>query len=111
MQQWYKRNYEKHLFKNSGDLHNIMNYIRDMKKEGATDSEIKSKLKETGWTSEQVDYALKKSVGKDTGMWELPVTKIFEKKKGEQEENEEGVEETKSKKRPSAFDRKFNKPF
>jgi len=80
MQEWYKRKYENYLFQNRNDLYNIMIYINDSKKRQMEDKEIGSKLKNAGWNSEQVAYAIKKFSGKRTGMVEII---SFDKKKTE----------------------------
>ena len=82
LQQWYKYNYEKHLFGNRNDLFNLLNYIDVAKKKGKEIGEIRGSLKKAGWSSEKVDYAIKKYSGGKTGMlFEIPVDKIIEKLK------------------------------
>lgn len=82
--QWYKNKYEDHLFKNRNNLYNLLVYITHQKKKGAEDKEIVLKLKKAKWSGEQIDYAMKKYYGKNTGMFELPFLKlIFGKKKHE----------------------------
>ncbi len=84
MQQWYKYKYETHLFKNRNNLFNLVTFINNQKREGVPEKEIMKKLKKVKWTSEQVDYAMKRYVGKRTGMLELiPFDKIFGRKKKE----------------------------
>lgn len=65
---WYKTKYESHLFKNIDDYNNIMNYIQNIKSKGIKDKDIRNKLKKSGWTGEQITYALKKQAGKRTGL-------------------------------------------
>ncbi len=77
LQQWYKRKYENFLFKNRNDLYNIVSYIQNMKKQGIEDSKVASGLKKSGWSSEQVDYIMKKYYGRMTGMLEIPIDKII----------------------------------
>jgi len=79
MQEWYKRKYENYLFKNRNQLYNLFVYIQNSKKKGITDKEIASRLKKARWNSEQVDYVMKKYVGRRTGMFELPVERILNK--------------------------------
>ncbi len=79
LQEWYKKKYEEHLFKNRNNLFNLINYIEGVKRKGLTNKEITSKLKKAGWNSEQISYALKKHAGKRTGMAELPF-KFWKKK-------------------------------
>jgi len=58
---WYKNHYERHLFKNPNDMKNILKYIRDSEGRGTGKRAIKEKLKEAGWTNEQISYAYKKN--------------------------------------------------
>src|SRR3989344_1079678 len=81
LQEWYKKHYEHHLFKNPNDLYNLINFIYNSRVSGLRDSEIKSKLKGTGWSNEKITYAFKKIDGRRTGMWEIPLFKMFENKK------------------------------
>lgn len=84
MQEWYKRRYENYLFKNRNDLYNLVSYIENMKKRGIDNNEVSSRLKKTGWSSEQVRYVMRKYHGKRTGMLEIPVERVlnlFRKKK------------------------------
>jgi len=81
LQEWYKRYYEKSLFPNENDLYNLINFIYNSRVSGLRDSEIKSKLKGTGWSNEKITYAFKKIDGRRTGMWEIPLFKTFENKK------------------------------
>jgi hypothetical protein len=60
---WYKNNYERSLFPNRQDLANISAYIQTSKRNGLTDKEMRKKLKNAGWSNEQVSYTLKK-IGK-----------------------------------------------
>ncbi|MBI2043199.1 PKD domain-containing protein [Candidatus Pacearchaeota archaeon] len=77
MQQWYKRKYESHLFKNRNDLFNIVSYVHNMKKQGVEDRKVSLGLKKAGWNSEQVAYIMKKYYGKRTGMFEIPMGELF----------------------------------
>ena len=81
LQTWYKRNYERHLFPNSNDLYNLLNFIYNSRRNGLKDSEIKSSLKNRKWTGEQITYAFNKLEGKRTGMWEIPLFKFAENRK------------------------------
>lgn len=66
---WYKKHYERSLFRNQNDLYNIVNYIHNSKIKGLKDEEIKVNLRRSGWNGEQISYAIKKYHGKRTGMW------------------------------------------
>ncbi|MCX8158723.1 MAG: hypothetical protein N3D20_00275 [Candidatus Pacearchaeota archaeon] len=78
MQEWYKRYYEKSLFKNKDDLYNLINFIYNAKKAGMKDEELRNKLSDAKWKGEQITYALRKAEGKRTGMWEIPIFKYWE---------------------------------
>lgn len=80
LQTWYKRRYERYLFKNKNDLYNIANYITNSKKRGLDNSQIQENLRKSMWSSEQIRYALKKYTGKRTGMYEIPLKRTLEKK-------------------------------
>ncbi len=103
LQEWYKRNYENHLFKNKQDLYNLINFIYNSRVAGLGDSEIKKKLKNSGWTSERINYAFNKIDGRRTGMWEIPIFKTFENRKVRQEiaKRQAGVVDARFIKRPS----------
>jgi hypothetical protein len=85
LQEWYKRKYESHLFKNPNDLYNVITFIYNSRKNGLHDSEISKKLKTAGWSNEQITYAFRKLDGKRTGMWEIPIFKFFEQRKVKRE--------------------------
>ena len=80
LQTWYKKRYEKYLFKNKNDLYNLANYITNAKKRGLDNSQIQESLKKSMWSSEQIIYALKKYTGKGTGMHEIALKKTLEEK-------------------------------
>ncbi len=77
LQQWYKHKYETYLFKNRNFLFNLIHYIDAQKKKGVRDNEIFSKLKKARWNSEQINYVIRKYLGKRTGMLEIPIEKIL----------------------------------
>jgi hypothetical protein len=85
LQEWYKKNYEKSLFKNQNELYNLISFISNAKKQGLKEEDIKKKLREQKWKNEQIEYAIKKFKGERVGMWEIPVFKLIEKKKTKQE--------------------------
>lgn len=85
LQEWYKRKYEYHLFKNTHDLYNLVNFIYNSRVNGLTDTEIKKKLQGAGWKGEKITYAFKKIDGKRTGMWEIPLFKSFENRRVKEE--------------------------
>ena len=45
------------------------------------DGEIGEKLKNAGWIGEQITYAFRKLDGKRTGMFEIPLFGLFDRKK------------------------------
>ncbi len=77
LQNWYKNKYETYLFKDRNFLFNLIHYIDAQKKKGVKENEIFKKLKKQGWNSEQINYVIRKYLGKRTGMLELPVEKIL----------------------------------
>ncbi len=85
LQEWYKRNYEKHLFKNKNQLFNLVNFMNISLKHGSKKNTIFDKLKGVGWTKEQMNYAWRKLHGKRTGMWEIPLFKWFENREVKKE--------------------------
>ncbi len=85
LQEWYKKHYEGRLFKQQYELYNIINFIYNARVSGLRDNEIASKLKHSGWTGEQVNYAFKKIDGRRTGMYEIPIFKFLEQRKVRQE--------------------------
>ena len=64
LQWWYSVKYETHLFKKRADIFNLINFITNAKNQGISESEIKTNLKKSGWTSEQISYMYKKMSGK-----------------------------------------------
>ncbi len=85
LQSWYKKSYEKHLFKDSNDLYNLVNFIYNSRRGGMHDGEIRDRLKEKKWSGEQLSYAFRKIDGKRTGMWEIPLFKFVENRKVKKE--------------------------
>ncbi len=85
LQEWYKRRYESHLFKNQNDLYNLLSFISNSRKGNVKDEEIKKKLSASKWKGEQIDYSFRKIDAKRTGMWEIPIFRFFEKRKIEKE--------------------------
>lgn len=87
LQRWYVKKYEEYLFKDRVFLFNLLTFINNSKLNGASKDSIASALSAKGWIGEQITYAIKKSEGKNTGMYEiLPVQKIvayYEMKKAE----------------------------
>jgi hypothetical protein len=87
LQVWYKIRYEKYLFNNREELFNLVSFINTAHLKSTSDKEIEKALSSQGWTNEQIKYAINKSEGKNTGMFEIiPIDKIIahnEKKKAE----------------------------
>lgn len=77
LQIWYKRNYENHLFGNRRELYNLLMYIANARARSQTDKIIVDTLKKQKWSSERITYAIKKSHGQVTGLFEIiPLSKI-----------------------------------
>lgn len=85
LQEWYKRYYEGHLFKKKSDLYNLIYFIINAAHQKIDKGEIIRKLKSYKWTREQITYAYKKAYGKRTGMLEIPIFRVFEKRKVQEE--------------------------
>lgn len=92
LQFWYVIRYEKYLFKERAQIFNLLAFINNSKLNAKSSGEIISTLESQGWSHEQIEYAIKKSDGKNTGMFEiLPVQKLvayLEMKKAEKNKNE-----------------------
>ena len=71
LQVWYKTRYEGHLFKDRRHLFNLLMFIDNARAQGMDDDAIRAKLKDKNWSGEQLTYALKKSRGERTGMFEI----------------------------------------
>lgn len=80
IQEWYKKHYESHLFKDKNQLYNLIYFISNAKRQGLNDEQIKTKLKKERWSGEQVTYAIRKFEGKRVGLWEIPIFSWREKK-------------------------------
>ena len=77
VQIWYSRYYEKTLFKDRRRLYNLLMFIASSKLKGMSRMDVRKLLKEKGWTSERIEYVIKKANGERTGMYEIiPITKI-----------------------------------
>jgi len=85
LQEWYKRHYQAHLFKNKNQLFNLIAFMSNGVNQKMDRGAIFSKLKTMGWKSEQLNFAWKKFRGKRTGMWEIPIFGVFERKKVQKE--------------------------
>lgn len=80
---YYKFKYEMFLFKNPGDLQNLMIFIRNSKEKGMNEKQIREKLAKAKWSNEQISYAFKKIKGQAI-IWEpAPLKKFTEKKPSE----------------------------
>ncbi len=77
LQIWYKRHYENFLFKDRRQLYNILMYVTNARARGMKGNKIVSALKAQGWSSERINYIIKKSIGKRTGLYEIvPIEKL-----------------------------------
>jgi PKD repeat protein len=91
LQEWYKRGYERHLFKNKNQLFNIMAFMRNAQNAGMGKKQVFEKLRPFKWSKEQLNYAWNRLHGKRTGMWEIPIFRSFERKKIKEEMARRGV--------------------
>jgi len=77
LQIWYKKHYEGYLFKDKAQLYNLLMYVTNARARGVKDARIGADLRAKGWSSERVNYIIKKSRGSRVGMPELiPIEKI-----------------------------------
>lgn len=77
LQVWYKRRYESYLFEDRRQLYNLLMYVTNARARGVGDSRIRAELRAKGWSSEGVEYVIKKSRGKRVGMPEIiPIGRI-----------------------------------
>ncbi|MEK6871466.1 MAG: PKD domain-containing protein [Nanoarchaeota archaeon] len=81
LQEWYKRYYEAYLFKDKNQLFNVIAFMNNAENQKMSKDEIFRKLKPYRWNGEQLHYAWNKLKGTRTGMWEIPLFKIFENRK------------------------------
>ena len=77
LQVWYKHKYEKYLFKDGRQMYNLLMYVTNARAQGKKDSRIAVILRKRGWSSERVNYIIRKSRGRRTGLVEIiPIEKI-----------------------------------
>ncbi|MCK4649899.1 PKD domain-containing protein [Candidatus Pacearchaeota archaeon] len=77
LQIWYKKHYEGYLFKDAAQLYNLLMYVTNARVRGMKDSRIAAVLRSKGWSSERVNYVMKKSRGQRTGMLEvIPIERV-----------------------------------
>jgi len=78
LQVWYKKRYEGYLFKDKTQMYNLLMFVTNARARGLTDLRIEAELRKKGWSSERVNYIIKKSRGDKMGMFEIiPVEKIM----------------------------------
>ena len=78
LQIWYKRRYEGYLFKDGRQLYNLLMFVTNARARGMMDDRIAAELRAKGWSSERVNYIIKKSRGRMTGLPEIiPIEKVF----------------------------------
>jgi len=85
LQEWYKKRYEDYLFKSKDDLYNVINFISNAEKQSMPKDEIFRNLLGMKWSNEQIIFAYKKLHGQSTGMYEIPIFKVFERNKIQRE--------------------------
>jgi len=81
LQEWYKRYYERHLFKDKNQLFNLMSFMRNAERQKMGRKAIFKNLRARKWNREQLTFAWKKMHGKRTGMFEIPIFGFLERKK------------------------------
>jgi hypothetical protein len=81
LQLWYANSYEGHLFGDKNQLYNLLMYISNARARGFNDSKIADELRSQGWSGEKINYAIRKSRGKSTGLPEIiPFSKFRARK-------------------------------
>jgi len=91
LQEWYKHRYASYLFKDKNQLFNLMAFMSNAQNSGMKKQDILDKLKPYKWNSEQLNYAWNKLHGKRTGMWEIPLFKVFENREVKKEMEKRGA--------------------
>ncbi len=77
LQIWYKKHYENYLFGKGPELFNLLMYISNARARDVDDKKIIADLKSRGWSSEKVNYGIRKSIGKNIGMIEIiPIERV-----------------------------------
>jgi len=77
LQIWYRKHYEGYLFQDGMQLYNMLMYVTNARARGMKDDRIVAELRAKGWSSERVNYVIRKSVGKSVGMIEIiPIERI-----------------------------------
>jgi PKD repeat protein len=77
LQIWYKKHYENYLFGKGPELFNLLMYISNARASDVEDKKIIADLKSRGWSSEKVNYGIRKSIGKNIGMIEIiPIERV-----------------------------------
>ena len=77
LQLWYKKHYESYLFKDAAQLYNLLMYVSNARARGLRDNRIGAELRSKGWSSERVNYIIRKSIGKSIGMIEIiPIERV-----------------------------------
>ncbi len=109
LQEWYKKHYESHLFKSKDDLYNLIHFIDNAIHQKLTKDQIQTKLKSFGWSNEQIIYAYKKYNGERTGMWEIPLFKVFEKRRINQEIQKRNQNQVNIQNKGGSVNRNINK--
>lgn len=85
MYEWYKKHYESYLFRDKRNLFNLLNFMHNSERRGISKNAIFNILSRNGWNNEQLIYAWNKFHGKRTGMLEIPIFSLFQKKGIEKE--------------------------
>ena len=61
----------------ASQMYNLVMYVTNAQARGKNDLRVRAELRAKGWSAERVDYVIKKSHGKRTGMFEIiPISKI-----------------------------------
>jgi len=78
IQIWYDNHYEGTLFKDKNRVYNLVMYVTSAQNKGMSREEIKKSLREKGWTSERIEYIVRKANGERVGLYEIiPISKFM----------------------------------
>ena len=77
VQIWYDKYYENTLFEDKSRLYNLLVFVTLAQSKGMSRDEIRDALRKKGWTSERINFVIKKANGERTGLYEvIPISRI-----------------------------------
>lgn len=85
LQTWYKKYYENYLFQRKDDMYNLISFVKNSRTARLDEGTIRANLRKAGWSGEQITYAFNKLDGKRVLVWEIPIFKILENRRVQEE--------------------------